>query len=81
MTQWQPVETAPKDRVILIYGKPSNLILDGNFLTVFHRAAIFTAEWDDIDASFVLSGGSWLGPFVNPTHWMPLPDPPKEPEK
>ena len=75
--EWQEIETAPKDgTTILIVGKPDNLVVNGDTLTSFKQSAIYTAAWDEIDAAFCLSGGSWLGPFVDPTHWMPLPEPP-----
>ena len=75
---WRQIETAPKDgRTVLIFGKPNNLVINGDELLTFKQAAIYTAAWDEIDEAFCLSGGSWLGPFVAPTHWMPLPDPPK----
>lgn len=77
MSEWQPIETAPKDgRSILVFGWPSNLEVNGNVLVSYKRAAIYSASWDEIDEAFCLSGGSWLGPFVKPTHWMPLPEPP-----
>lgn len=68
---WQPIETAPKGTPILV--------TDGTH--------IVTAE---IDHS-LLAGGLWLRSYgfsgyewdwdINDkalTHWMPLPDPPKE---
>ena len=78
MSDWQPIETAPRDGItILIFGKPNNLTIDENTLVTFAKAAAYTAAWDEIDEAFCLSGGSWLGPFVEPTHWMPLPTPPE----
>lgn len=62
---WQPIETAPKDgSCVLLY-------------------------WPDIDS---IATGAWYAPLgcvehwckdcrvtycIDPTHWMPLPDPPK----
>ena len=75
MTHWLPIESAPRGH-ILVYGKPQNLVVDGKTLTNYHSAFVHSAHWDEIDGCFVVDGGSWLGPFVEPTHWMPLPDPP-----
>ena len=63
--KWQPIETAPKDRTtVLVYepSHPSSLIDDG-----FVDAAYF-------------NGAVWQSGFgyPEPTHWMPLPEPPKE---
>lgn len=79
MADWQPIETAPKDRTILVYGKPEPLIIDGQQLVTFHKPAVYSAAWDSVDDAFVVSGGSWLGPFVTPTHWQALPAPPAPP--
>ena len=77
MGDWQPIETAPKDQNILVFGEPEDLILNGDTLVHFRAPLVCAAHWDDIDSSFCLTGGSWLGPFIEPTHWMPLPEPPK----
>jgi hypothetical protein len=76
--EWQPIETAPKDRTIIVFGQPSDLILNGDKLVTFKKPMACSACWDDIDQAFCVTGGSWLGPFVmDPSHWMPLPEPPK----
>lgn len=78
MSEWQPIETAPKDgTTILVRGRPTDLVMGGDTLVKFHKLGTYTAAWDEIDSTFCLSGGSWLGPFVSPTHWMPLPPPPE----
>ena len=77
MTDWQPIDTAPKDGSVLVFGLPSDLIINNDKLLSFSSPVITTAYWDDIDDSFVLTGGTWLGPFIEPTHWMPLPTPPE----
>jgi hypothetical protein len=68
--EWQPIETAPKD---------------GSQIDVFvlHRGRVCNVRWslngcwseyalDDFD------GTSWQKLDGLPTHWMPLPKPPKE---
>lgn len=63
MSQWHPIETAPRD------GKPF-LAYDGR--------AVAEVYWAKPWAEFVytLSGGTY---GTRPTHWMPLPEAPKEP--
>ena len=62
MSTWQPIETAPKNDVIIV--------TDGGYYIM--------AFWQS---------GEWIAGFVSdtvsltiklhPTHWMPLPEPPK----
>jgi hypothetical protein len=61
---WRPIKTAPLDREILIYD----------------RGQIVVARWYWIGAATM---GDWRGTYGDgdavwtPTHWMPLPTPPK----
>ena len=64
MTEWQPIETAPKDG--------HRLLMAGNnrgvaWVTIAHWAPYAGCVWnaDEMKA------------LQNPTHWMPLPEPPK----
>ena len=69
MTEWQPIETAPKD------GKN---ILISNDRGMF--VAAFDADWD-LDGWWLVSDGKdHERPLRgnDPTHWMPLPKPPGE---
>lgn len=61
-SKWQPIETAPRD------GTPILGYADGKMATV---------KWNDYDFWDLFVCGSWAedGEW-NPTHWMPLPDPP-----
>jgi len=58
MSEWQPIETAPKDGSIII--------VDGG-TAYWHRGY---ASWFSCSAQRPID---W-----NVTHWMPLPEPPKE---
>lgn len=62
---WQPIETAPKDRWILIYGAREE---------PYNESHVSLVEWDG-------GGwwGQYGEPVLTdvPTHWMELPEPPK----
>lgn len=72
MTQWQPINTAPKD---------------GTVVVLFERCgepftARYRGKWLPITYHLEADGSWWDAPFIrsnfNPahiTHWMPLPPP------
>ena len=56
---WQPIETAPKDRRILLF-----------------QGGVWKGGWDECERKWM---GAGAGVFiVPPTHWQPLPTPPKD---
>lgn len=58
---WQPIETAPHDRLILVYAPG---------IPTMHLPSITcTCMWHE-DAGFCVDE------LREPTHWMPLPEPP-----
>jgi hypothetical protein len=66
--EWQPIETAPK----------TTRIQDALLLCCIGFNRIQTDHWPMIQKS------KWTtmdGTFHEPTHWMPLPEPPKLPKK
>lgn len=74
MPQWQPIETAPKDRDILLL-ESGRTPHEGKWLT---RAGL-QYTWKNYIPP---DGWYWagyaekpVGP-INATHWMPLPEPP-----
>jgi hypothetical protein len=66
--EWQPIETAPKEALILLYA-PSE-VWPTTFVGCYSEEDGKPA-WTDAD-------GTWLE-FAC-THWMPLPPPPNEPQ-
>lgn len=65
---------APRDgTTILVFGRPGDI--DG---VEFGAPGIHSAYWDSIDGAFCLTGATWIGPFIEPTHWMLPPPPPGE---
>jgi hypothetical protein len=62
MIEWQPIETAPKDGTVV-------LLWDGEYVT---QGTHFGGMWlPHGECDF--AGPNWL-----PTHWMPLPEPPRD---
>ena len=69
-SEWQPIETAPQDgrRIIGCY------VPDGDAAVVRWKAGHgdWHGYWNlDVCGSYAEDGEWW------PTHWMPLPEPPK----
>lgn len=83
MPDWQPIATAPKDGTRVLVWKASVFLA--------HWELDFSTEWDE-EAEVSKSRGAWTDGTVkswnyqeeqeieNPTHWMPLPDPPAQDE-
>ena len=70
MTDWKPIETAPRDGTQILVEDLS--------------VACIVAWWSSMHSAFVWihpdlcqSEGT---AYLNPTHWMPLPPPPERPE-
>jgi hypothetical protein len=70
-SSWQPIETAPKQVVVLLWAQtgiePYNWKIATGFWMPGYRDEPGCWEWE----------GRRLKPYdVQPTHWMPLPPPP-----
>lgn len=68
MSEWMPISTAPKDGTRILCFAPD---LGGiNYYGV--------ARWAERDPDFPNTVAGWFWPFaIRPTHWMPLPPPPR----
>jgi hypothetical protein len=70
MTEWQPIETAPKDgAAILIWPAQSSFTGDDTIS--------YVVRWNDWKEAWIEASGEEYDTFY-PTHWMPLPPPPKK---
>ncbi len=67
MSEWQPIETAPKD---------------GTWFTAyneaFHGPAVYPCQFDEESELWVGVIDQMFLDGALPTHWMPLTPPPKE---
>jgi len=80
MNEWQPIDTAPKDgTVVLLYG-----IWAGEIHGPARSKAFDIGSFQDGRSDFpgndwwVLGTGDYYECWMRPTHWMPLPEPPKD---
>lgn len=80
--RWRPIETAPKDgtHVLVCFDEPKY----GPYWTFQQRPPTVAHWFGPADLPGLRSGGWYLSVHQNdaeriyPTHWMPLPEPPKE---
>jgi hypothetical protein len=72
MSEWQPIETAPKDGTrILLYAK------DCAFTGAWRAGPRYFNHWS---AKIIEAAATWRlddGSAYAATHWMPLPEPPR----
>ena len=71
MTNWQPIDSAPKDGTDLLVAITHSLGAD-------EWEAIQWVDWQTDDTKWPIYQRRIDIPFP-PTHWMPLPPPPQEP--
>lgn len=70
MSDWQPIQTAPKDGTPILLGW-NNVAGRDVAIGQFGSAAEFEGVWGFIDAVF-----DFVPLDPQPTHWVPLPPPP-----
>lgn len=72
MSDWQPIETAPKDRRFLGFRPPEPGEFDWYGISVCKYRESASGN------KIIYSEADYEGyPFLNWTHWMPLPEPPQ----
>ena len=69
MSEWKPIETAPKGEWVLLFEPDAEFgTVDMTHWIAKWRYSDWDEGWFDQDDALVVS---------NPTHWMPLPAPPQ----
>ena len=75
MSEWQSIETAPRDgteillKIPLQWEEPQGRIGSGDYVSAY---------WYDESSEFWVNRlDNWIS-LYRPTHWMPLPKPPDE---
>lgn len=69
LTEWKPIETAPKDTEVLLYCN--------KFIPLYIGKKRYGSLGEPQQDEFEWRCSS-SGRFANPTYWMPLPQPPIE---
>jgi hypothetical protein len=72
---WQPIETAPRDGVILLYGEIRPHPADKQLFIAGQKVRA-AGYWDFVDEAWSPTTSPWTGPWLEPTHWHPIPDAP-----
>lgn len=70
--EWQPIETAPELTEVIVWPNPTDFCMtatNGFFPGVRDDFGWYYAEYE--------TGFGVVYYKCNPTHWMPLPEPPK----
>jgi hypothetical protein len=70
MSEWQPIETAPMDGEWMLLAGESGYVHRPYFATA-GRWDAYKQRWEGTESNPLSDYG------IVPTHWMPLPAPPK----
>lgn len=74
MSEWQPIETAPKDRTRILV-----LAAKSYSKSTSHMAMRMEVDfWHNTKSDGYNGYGHFNGEFYPATHWMPLPAPPTQ---
>lgn len=75
-SEWQPISTAPKDKDLQLYCKDTQEQFVGQWMQCLEddHEMFVTARCISDDGESITVG-------CKPTHWMPLPNPPPNPDK
>lgn len=69
MSEWQPIETAPSQQTILLWAITDTSMSPPNW-------KMATGHWATVLEQWIWDGREVRDHEVQPTHWMPLPEPP-----
>lgn len=67
ISEWQPIDSAPKDGTFILLFTPSGIV-----------ECRYEDSWEPQGCYSTYDGHGCVALNDTPTHWMPLPTPPKE---
>lgn len=78
MSDWQPIDTAPKDGTVILlaggtWGDDELADAPRVMAARWYKTNRGNYCWNACEAE----AGYSIFPYKNPTHWMPLPEPPE----
>ena len=77
MTTWQPIETAPRDGTRILASNGSKIPFVTSWDETEEIWFTFNLCFEKTTGIELISGKPAYRPW-NPTHWMPLPEPPRD---
>ena len=69
---WKPIETAPRDGTVILLGSRGGCWI-GKWLQIYGSGYRPENPWSSLMLNHNHMGEKWM----QPTHWMPLPQPPR----
>lgn len=76
IAEWRPIKDAPRDSTTVLIG----CTVEQRDNPPYRGNGVFTGFYDPADGAWWPTAATFNGPFVQPTVFMDLPDPPKPPE-
>jgi hypothetical protein len=79
MSEWQPIETAPKDGTEILLRVKKRAGVTGKYLVGHYmEEGSYCDEYPPIDKGWYFWNGCSFDKASEPTNWMHLPEPPKD---
>lgn len=93
MSEWKPIETAPRDGSMILLGRAEDANHDRGAIStpgrwheedhdgpdnMGHDAGFMDIEYQEFSWGRSFGNPDYMGGAYQPTHWMPLPPPPQD---
>lgn len=78
MTEWQPIETAPELTKLLVLRRDGEMHV-ASISGYDRKFGVLSVDFGNVTTCIFFPVSDDYSAGDAPTHWMPLPEPPKEP--